>query len=126
MSTVENLIYPLPPTDEGWHVVGRENELFAEGACHGAQIEGVRIGVFLVEGRVYALNDICTHGNALLSEGDLEGHEIECPLHAGAFDVRTGEALCSPLTRDARWHEARLEDGWVSVRLNREHTANGQ
>lgn len=126
MSRAQNLIYPATPCEEGWHVIGRESELFADKACHGTQIDGLKIGLFLVEHKIYALNDICTHGNALLTEGELEGFEIECPLHAGVFDIRNGKALGSPLTRDARWHEARIDGGWVSVRLNNEGTANGR
>ena len=41
----------------------------------------------------------CTHGNARLCDGFLMGHEIECPLHQGRFDVRDGRALCSPLRK---------------------------
>lgn len=120
MTHAQNLIYPAGADAEGWHLIGEATELFADGDCHGTQVDGLRIGLFQVDGELYALNDICTHGNALLSEGDLEGFEIECPLHAGAFDVRDGKALCSPLTRNARRHETRLQDGWVSVRLNLE------
>lgn len=121
MNASQALIHPAAPEGEGWQALGSPSHLFADGNCHGTQVDGVKIGLFLVEGQLYALNDICTHGNALLSEGELEGHEIECPLHAGAFDVRDGKALCSPLTRDAQWHEARLYDGQVWVRLRGGH-----
>jgi nitrite reductase/ring-hydroxylating ferredoxin subunit len=126
MSSVQHLIYPAQPSADGWHVIGRQSDLFSDKSCHGTQIDGLKIGLFLVEDRIYALNDICTHGNALLTEGELEGFEIECPLHAGVFDIRDGKALGSPLTRDARWHETRIEDGWVSVRLNDGGAANGR
>lgn len=101
----------------GWTDVGEVDLLFAEGPCHGAQLEGRRIGLFLVEGCVHAIDDVCTHGNALLSEGELEGHEIECPLHAGLVDVRDGRAKCSPIMRDTAVHEVRLAAGKVWIRI---------
>ena len=48
------------------------------------------------EGDVYAIGDVCTHGEVSLSEGDVEGCEIECWAHGGRFDVRTGEATELP------------------------------
>ncbi|MFJ1258277.1 non-heme iron oxygenase ferredoxin subunit [Cupriavidus sp. CuC1] len=98
-----------------WFRAGELAALFAEGDCHGIDVEGRRIGLFNVDGKVHALDDICTHGNARLSEGELDGHEIECPLHAGLFDVRTGRAMCSPLTRDARCHTVKIDGGVVYV-----------
>ena len=52
------------------------------------------IALYGVEGNVYATDNLCTHGNARLCDGFLTGHEIECPLHQGRFDVRDGRALC--------------------------------
>jgi naphthalene 1,2-dioxygenase system ferredoxin subunit len=43
----------------------------------------------------------------------LEGHEIECPLHQGRFDVRTGKAMCAPLTEDLRSYPVKIEGGRV-------------
>jgi nitrite reductase/ring-hydroxylating ferredoxin subunit len=100
-----------------WHRLGSISALFAEGDCHGTEILGRKIGLFRVAGIVYAIDDICTHGNARLSEGELDGFEVECPLHAGLVDIRTGKALCSPLTRDTQAHHVRLVDGQVDVRL---------
>ena len=49
-----------------------------------------------VDGTIHALDDICSHAYACLSEGDLKGSEVECPLHGGAFNVTTGEPLAPP------------------------------
>ena len=104
-------------TAQAWTDVGEMTSLFAQSACHGVAIDGRRIGLFCVEGRVHAIDDICTHGNALLSEGELDGHAIECPLHAGLVDVRDGRALCSPMTRDTVVHDVRLADGRVWIHI---------
>ena len=57
----------------------------------GVDVAGRDIALYSVEGEIYATDNICTHGHARLCDGFLEGHEIECPLHQGRFDVRTGQ-----------------------------------
>lgn len=63
---------------------------------------GREIALYAVGDAVYATDNLCTHGLARLCDGFLEGHEIECPLHQGRFDVRSGKALCAPLKEDIR------------------------
>ena len=60
------------------------------------RIEDPAIAVFNVAGTLYAISDICTHAEATLSEGQVEGEIVECPLHGATFDLRTGEALTPP------------------------------
>ena len=78
---------------------------------------GRQLALYGVEGEVYATDNICTHGHARLCDGYLEDHEIECPLHQGRFDIRTGKALCEPLTQDIRAYPVKIEDGrvWVEI-----------
>lgn len=54
------------------------------------------IALYKIESRIYATDNLCTHGAARLCDGFLEGHSIECPLHQGCFDVRTGAATRAP------------------------------
>mgnify|MGYP003579180154 CR=1 FL=1 len=75
------------------------------------------IALYAVGASVYATDNLCTHGLARLCDGFLEGHEIECPLHQGRFDVRTGKALCAPLKEDIRSYPVKIEDGMVYVQL---------
>ncbi|PLZ00577.1 naphthalene 1,2-dioxygenase [Burkholderia sp. WAC0059] len=75
------------------------------------------IALYAVDGTVYATDNVCTHGNARLCDGFLEGAEIECPLHQGRFDVRTGQALCAPLTDDLRTYPVKIADGRVFVQV---------
>ena len=75
------------------------------------------IALYGVDGEVYATDNLCTHGNARLCDGFLMGHEIECPLHQGRFDVRDGRALCSPLRENLVTYPVRIEDGIVFVAL---------
>jgi 3-phenylpropionate/trans-cinnamate dioxygenase ferredoxin subunit len=50
-----------------------------------------RVAVFRIGDEVYAIGDRCSHAEASLSEGELFGYDVECPLHGSEFDVRTGE-----------------------------------
>ena len=54
------------------------------------------IAVYNIEGEFYATDDRCTHGLASLSDGDLIGDEIECTMHFGSFNVKTGEPMAPP------------------------------
>jgi 3-phenylpropionate/trans-cinnamate dioxygenase ferredoxin subunit len=60
------------------------------------RIDHPAIAVFNVEGTLFGISDICTHAEASLSEGTVDGDIVECPLHGAAFDLRTGEALTPP------------------------------
>jgi naphthalene 1,2-dioxygenase system ferredoxin subunit len=53
-----------------------------------------------------------------MSDGFLEGKEIECPLHQGKFDVCTGKALCAPLTEDIRVYPVRIENKRVFLNMS--------
>ncbi len=81
----------------------------------GIDIAGKSLALYQVEGEIYATDNICTHGNARLCDGFLEGHEIECPLHQGKFDIRNGKAMCAPLTEDVRTYPVKIEGSRVFV-----------
>ena len=76
-------------------------------------MQGRDIALYGTEDGIHATDNICTHGHARLCDGFLEGHEIECPLHQGRFDVRSGKAMCAPLTEDLRSYPVKIEDGRV-------------
>lgn len=80
-------------------------------------VDGRAIGVFRLEDGVYALRDRCTHGNGRLSEGYVDQGLIECPLHAGCFEIRTGRAMRAPVTIDVRAYRVLVENGTVYVEL---------
>ncbi|WP_027802466.1 non-heme iron oxygenase ferredoxin subunit [Paraburkholderia dilworthii] len=82
------------------------------------QAAGKELAIYGVGGEVFATDNICTHGHARLCDGFLEGHEIECPLHQGRFDIRDGRAMCEPLTSDIRSYPVRIEAGSVFVDID--------
>src|SRR4051812_1217272 len=73
------------------------------------------IAIYLVDGAYYATSNICTHASALLTDGFMDGCEIECPLHNARFDVRTGTALTSPAEADLETFRTRVVGGHVEV-----------
>jgi 3-phenylpropionate/trans-cinnamate dioxygenase ferredoxin subunit len=78
------------------------------------------VAVFNADGELYAIDDTCTHQDASLSEGWLEGCLIECPLHASSFDLRTGRSTCHPARRPVRTHRVTVEEGVIHVHLTAE------
>jgi len=74
------------------------------------------IAVFKVGGELYAVDDTCTHQDASLADGWVEGCLVECPLHASCFDLRTGAATGPPAKRPVRTHRVEVAGEVVFVR----------
>ncbi len=100
--------------DAAWHDVGVPAD-FPDGSARGIVAAGRSIAVFCVDATLYALDDLCTHGHARLSEGYLENGCIECPLHQGLFDLKTGEPAGGCVTEPVRAYPVRVEGGRVEV-----------
>jgi nitrite reductase/ring-hydroxylating ferredoxin subunit len=62
-----------------------------EGGLMGVEIDNKKIVLSMVEGKVYAMNSVCSHKGAPLEEGTLLGHDLKCPWHFALFDVRNGK-----------------------------------
>ena len=102
--------------EHGWVKAANRGDL-AEGEVLGVAVAGHDIALYELDGAVYATDDICTHAYAKLSDGWLDKGEIECPLHAGRFDVRTGKALCPPVTDDVKTYPVRIQGDEIQVKL---------
>ena len=88
-----------------------------QGDVTAVMVNGNEIALYEVDGEVFATDNLCTHGAARMSDGFLEGHEIECPFHQGRFDVCTGKALCAPLTKNIRTYPVRIDQSTIWVKL---------
>lgn len=75
------------------------------------------IAVYNLDGAYFATDDICTHGDASLSEGIVDDDQIICPYHGGTFDIRTGEATGAPCIVALRTYPLRVEEGKLYVEL---------
>ena len=84
----------------------------------GVEIGGRTVALYRINEEIFATDGICSHGHARLCDGFVEGDEIECPLHQGRFNLKTGKALCAPLTEDIRTYVVKIEDGKVYVNLD--------
>ncbi|MCP3101339.1 Rieske 2Fe-2S domain-containing protein [Myxococcus sp. K15C18031901] len=99
--------------DDGFIPVARLDALDARGRAV-VDVGGTRLVLIQVEGRLHALEESCPHRGGPLSEGDLDGHLLYCPLHAWPFDVRTGRC---PLREgvQVRIHDVRVRGEEILV-----------
>lgn len=72
-----------------------------------------------LDGEFYALNDCCTHEDASLSDGEIVGDEIECPLHGGAFEIRTGLPVSFPVVVPAKTYLVRIVGDEIEIGIQR-------
>jgi 3-phenylpropionate/trans-cinnamate dioxygenase ferredoxin component len=80
----------------------------------------VPVAVFNADGRLYAIDDTCTHQDASLADGWLDGCQVECPLHASCFDLRTGKPTGPPAKKPVRTYPVSVRDGviWVDAAVD--------
>ena len=79
------------------------------------EVGGEQVLLVNVAGTIHACDDVCTHSYASLSEGDLDGAEIQCPLHGAMFNVATGAVITPPAEEALRSFEIRIEGDDVLV-----------
>lgn len=72
---------------------------FPIGSVNQFDVNGVEVALVHTEDGFFAVDDVCTHAEVSLSEGQLNGCLLECPMHGAEFDVRTGEAKSLPATK---------------------------
>ena len=101
---------------DSWYKVANDADI-TEDQPASVKVGRDQIGVFRVDGALYAIEDICPHAFALLSQGFVEGEEVECPLHEALFHIPTGKCLREPADRDLATYEVKVEDGTVYVRV---------
>ncbi|MBV8222573.1 MAG: non-heme iron oxygenase ferredoxin subunit [Candidatus Eremiobacteraeota bacterium] len=77
------------------HKVAKISEI-APGTTRRVVVDSIGVLLCNVEGKIYAIEDVCTHDGGPLDQGELEGDHVVCPRHGATFDVRTGDALTLP------------------------------
>ncbi len=75
------------------------------------------LAIYNIDGKIYCTDDLCTHGNALLSDGDIDGMDIICPFHDGSFDIATGKATSAPCLIALKTYAVEIVDGKIMVAL---------
>lgn len=78
-----------------------------------------RLCLINIDGKIYVLDDRCTHADFSLAEGflDADAKEVQCPKHGALFDIETGQALCLPATRPVQKYEVTVKDGRILLEV---------
>ena len=94
--------------------VAREDEL-EPGSMMMVEVDGKPVLLANVDGEFYAVSDLCTHEEYNLSEGYLEGDEVECIGHSAFFNVKTGDVTDGPAMDPLETYSVQIEDGAVFI-----------
>ncbi|MSP81168.1 MAG: non-heme iron oxygenase ferredoxin subunit [Rhodospirillales bacterium] len=101
---------------ENWITVAERSSI-APGNVVGLKVGELNLALYNIDGTFYATDDVCTHAYALLSTGWLEGDVIECSLHGGQFDVKTGRGLGAPIVCDVKTFPVRISGNKIQVNV---------
>jgi 3-phenylpropionate/trans-cinnamate dioxygenase ferredoxin subunit len=99
-----------------WVEVAAADEI-AEGEAKTYDVEGERIAIARAEGRLFAVQNVCSHDDGPLGDGAVDGYCIVCPRHGAKFDVRTGEALTMPAVSPIESFPVKEEAGKILLGL---------
>jgi 3-phenylpropionate/trans-cinnamate dioxygenase ferredoxin subunit len=104
-------------SDAGWIETCRADEIDEEDVLrfdHGS----LTLAIYRsVDGKYYATDGLCTHEQVHLADGLVMGDIIECPMHNGRFDYRTGEAKGAPVCVNLKTYPVKVEGGRVLVQI---------
>jgi 3-phenylpropionate/trans-cinnamate dioxygenase ferredoxin subunit len=92
-------------------------DLPAQGSVRRVDLDGEPVAIVATEGEYHAINDICSHDEVSLADGEVEGHTVECWLHGSRFDVRTGEALSLPAKKPVDVYDIKILDDGVYLSI---------
>ncbi len=87
----------------------------APNAALKVETNGLTLAVFNLNGHYFAMDDDCSHGPGSLSEGYIEGEEIECDFHNGRFNIKTGDVTSPPCMIPQKVYAVTVADGTVFI-----------
>lgn len=99
-----------------WISVCKVDEV-AEEEPKAIEINDKKIGVFVIDENYFAIENVCPHAFALLTEGFIEDSTVECPLHEAIFDIPTGRLESGPGCRDLCTYPVRVENEEIQIQL---------
>jgi ferredoxin-NADP reductase/nitrite reductase/ring-hydroxylating ferredoxin subunit len=88
------------------------------------QLDGENICLANVEGKYYAIGNVCTHEGGPLADGTLEGYEVECPWHNSKFDVRTGEVIDPPASEPEPAYQVKVDGNNILIKKEGKSKSN--
>lgn len=101
---------------EGFVKVASTDEI-PPGIMRKIEASGEEILVANLDGKYYAINNVCTHVGGPLDEGRMQGTEVQCPWHGSRFDMRTGEVKGGPARLPEPSYEVRVQGSDILVKL---------
>ena len=96
--------------------VAKTSEI-AEGSGKCVEVEGKRIAVFNLRDEFFAIDDTCPHAGASLSEGIVEGDEVECPWHSARFKIKSGAVTSPPSEEGVAKYNVRVTGDAIEVEV---------
>lgn len=102
-------------SDPEWIYAGEVSEV-SEDAPLSVKAGDAAVGVYSVNGCIHALEDVCPHADALLSQGFVDGEHVECPLHGALFHIPSGKCTKGPAERDLVQFDTMVEGGRIYLR----------
>src|ERR1043166_3109261 len=100
---------------EGYHKEADKKEL-QEGGLLKVEADDEAIVFSMINGRIYAMDAVCSHEGGPLADGTLEGYEVECPWHGSKFDVRPGEVTNPHADTSQSIYEVKVDDNNILVK----------
>ena len=79
------------------------------------EVNGEKVCLSNVNGRYYAIGNVCTHMGGPLAEGKLEEYIVQCPWHGSRFDIRSGEVVMPPAMRPESTYEVKVENNNILI-----------
>ena len=103
--------------EENWIEVGKTDSIDMEDLIR-FDHAGKTFCVYRIEDGFYATDGICTHEAVHLEDGLVMDDEIECPMHQGIFNIKTGEAICPPACDDLKTYPVKVENDLVYINIS--------
>jgi nitrite reductase/ring-hydroxylating ferredoxin subunit/uncharacterized membrane protein len=109
---------PANATLQGFEAVAPEAAL-EEGGTLRAEVAGTVVALIKSGGKIFAVQEFCTHRCGPLSEGCIRNGQVQCPWHNSRFDLASGTVLHGPAKIDLKTFAVRVEGGMIHVRADR-------
>ena len=103
--------------NDSWHPVCKEDEIDMDDLIR-FDFEESTYCIYRIEDGFYATDGICSHEAVHLEDGLVMDGEIECPMHQGIFDIKTGKAKSAPACIDLKTYPVKSEDGNIFIQIN--------
>ena len=101
---------------DNWIFVSEENDVEVEDILR-LDHENKTYCIYRLEDGYYATDGICTHESVHLEEGLVMDDEIECPMHQGIFNIKTGKAISPPVCEDLKTYSVKVEEGKIYIQI---------